>query len=199
MPTCCHVKEKLMTPTSFRTLNVQRSTAVYTQFDKPHTIMPVARVVPLSSTSPSYVYSSGAGHPCALLTLTYNLMYALTAELKLIGNLTQRLPARAKLHYQRVAICIRRWTRLKRSPLPTRNSLELLDSGLREKALLFALPHVTHPSAKTNFTIIDKFDMRGRHVNVTILCSKLIKCFFVNFKSCDVVHGNTIVELNYCK
>jgi hypothetical protein len=41
--------------------------------------------------------------------------------------------------------------------------------------------------------------MRGRHVNVTILCSKLIKCFFVNFKSCDVVHGNTIVELNYCK
>ena len=181
MPICRHVKLKLTTSVSRRIRRVKNSSVVYTQFVTPHENKPATTVGPLNCST-----LLGAGQ---LRTLAYNLMYALTAELKLISNLAKRLSAESKIHYQRVALRVRGWAWLEWSPLPSGNCLKLLDPGLRKKTLLVALPHVANPGTKIDFLGIKNFNVRGRNAAVSLPDSELIKCIFISVESGDVVHN----------
>ena len=190
IPTCCQVKLKLMTSASRRTRRVTNASAVYKQLLKAHDIKPVRAVpVPASkSSSRSISMSGGPQLVVGLRILANNLVNALPAQLKLIGDLTKRLTARTKIHYQRVALNIRRWTRLQWTPLPTRDSFELRNSGLRKQSLLAALTHVANPSSKGDLASIDCFDMSSRHITMQLPRRELNKCFFIKFEPGVVVH-----------
>jgi len=190
MPTCRHVKLKLMTSASRRTRRVRNASAVYKQLLTAHDMKPV-RAVPLpasKSSSRSISWSGGGQLLIGLRILANDLVNALTAKLKLISDLTKRLSARTKIKYQRVALNVCRWARLEWSPLPTRNSFELRNSGLRKQSLLAALTHVADPSSKGDLTSIDYLDMSSRHIAMQLSRRELNKCFFIKFEPGVVVH-----------
>ena len=189
MPTCCHVKPKLMTFASRRTRRVRNASAVYKQLLTAHDMKPVRAVpLPASKSSSRSISWSGGGQLVGLRILANDLVNALTAQLKLISNLTKRLSARTKIQYQRVALNVGRWTRLQWTPLPTRDSFELRNSGLRKQSLLAALTHVADPSSKGDLTSIDHLDMSSRHIAMQLPRRELNKCFFIKFEPGVVVH-----------
>ena len=190
MPTCCHVKLKSTTFASRSIRRVKNATAVYRQLLMAHDKNPVRAVpVPASKSSSRSISMSGGGQlVVGLRILAHNLVHALPAQLKLISNLTKRLAARSKVQYQRVALNVRRWSWLEWSPLPTRNSLELRNSGLRKKSLLAALSHVADPGSKGYLSSINNFNMSSRHIAMQLPRRELNKCFFIKFESGVVVH-----------
>lgn len=195
MPTCCHVKLKLITSASLRTLRVRNASAVYKQLLTAHDINPVNAVpVPASKCSSSISWSGGGQLVIGLRILANNLMHALPAQLKLIRNLAKRLSVGTKIKYQRVALSVGRWTRLKWTPLPTRDSFELRNSGLRKQSLLAALTHVTNPRPKGYLDSINYLDMGGRYITVQLPGRELNECLFIKFEPGVVVHRSTIVQ-----
>lgn len=200
-PICCHVKLKSTTFASRSIRRVKNAIVVYRQLLIAHDKNPV-RAVPASASKSSSrsISMSGGGHPWFLRILANDLVHALTAKLKLIGDLAQRLPARTKIQYQRIALNVGRWSWLEWSPLPTRNSLELRNSGLRKKSLLAALSHVADPGSKGYLSSIDDFNVSSRHIAMQLSRIELNKCFFIKFESGVVVHrkynsANSYLEL----
>lgn len=182
-PTCRHVNEKLTTSVSRRVFRAMKASVVYTQFVIPQVRKPATTCGLLK---PRYSLL-GAGH--GLDILTNNLVHALPAKFKLIRNLTQRLSAASKIKYQRVALNVRRWTRLERAPLPSRDSFKLFDPGLRKESLLPALPHVPNPCAKIDLASFDDFGMRSRNIAMSFARSELNECCFISVESGVVVHN----------
>lgn len=182
-PTCRHVNEKLTTSVSRRVFKAMKASVVYTQFVTPQVRKPATTwglLKPLYSLP-------GAGH--GLDILTHNLMHALPTQFKLIRDLAQRLSAASKIKYQRVALNVRRWTRLERAPLPSRDSFKLFDPGLRKESLLPPLPHVPNPCAKIDLSSFDDFGMRSRNIAMSFARSELNECCFISVESGVVVHN----------
>ena len=118
-----------------------------------------------------------------------NLMNSLAAELVLVGDLSQAQAIAAKLRNFIITIILRRGPWLQRTPLPTWNLIQGLDPIKRNLIFLISLTNITNPGSERNFFSFANFYMDGRHAAMTLARRELIECFYVNFKSCLVVHS----------
>lgn len=145
--------------------------------------------MPTRATRASISNSSarGAGHSGILFL--HNLVNALTAQVKLVGNLAKCAALATKRKNLFVSVDVGGGPRAERSPLPTREGFQLCDARTREETLLLALAHIAHPSPDVYFLPFYDFNMNRRDSAVPLTSSELLEGSGVLFKAGVVVHS----------
>jgi len=137
-----------------------------------------------SSASQSY----GGFQLFSGIRLLHNLVHALAAEVKRIGNLAERHSLVAHLNDFAIARMVRRRARLQRAPLPAVDLLQARHSVRREEALLVSLTHVADPRADGDLFFTHEFHMESGAAGVALTRSELLKSLNVQVESGVVVH-----------
>ncbi len=125
----------------------------------------------------------------------HNLMNALTAEVKRIGNLAQAHPALAHLKNLAVAWVVRCRARLQRAPLPTRHRVKARDTVGRKHALLVTLTNVAHPGTDRHFPATHDLYVESGAPGMAFALSELLNGLDVQIESGVVVHGRSLEHL----
>jgi hypothetical protein len=135
-----------------------------------------------------------AGCQVSKLHVFYNLMDSLAAEVKLICNLAERRTRSAHLQNFGISggICGR--TRLQRSPLPTRNSLDGRSSVIRKLVFSTTLTHIANPCSQSDVVSINSFYMNSRNIAMSFTSRKLLQGFDVCIEACSVIHRQDIIR-----
>ena len=120
--------------------------------------------------------------------LANDLMNALTAQIKLVRDLAERLTAAVEFHDENISVGVSGRTRTQRSPLPSAERFKNSDARRSKLPFATALPKVTNPRAKRDFQVADKLSVRGRDSEVAFPLAETIECFKGQFKPRDVVH-----------
>jgi len=130
----------------------------------------------------------GASHISDQRVLANNLMDTLTAQIKLVCDLAERLTAAVEFHNPNISVGVSGRTRTQRTPLPSAERFKNSDARRSKLPFTTALPQVTNPRAKRDFKFAEKLSVRGRDSEVAFPLAETIECFKGQFKPRDVVH-----------
>ncbi len=130
----------------------------------------------------------GASHISDHRILANNLMDALTAQIKFVRDLAERLTAAVEFHNPNISVGVSGRTRTQRTPLPSTERFKNSDARRSKLPLTTTLPKVTNPRAKRDFKVADKLGVRGGDTEVAFPLAETIECFKGQFKPRDVVH-----------
>ena len=130
----------------------------------------------------------GASHISDHHILANDLMNALTTQIKLVRDLAERLTAAVEFHDENISVGVSGRTRTQRSPLPSIERFKRSDARRSKLPLATALPKVTNPGTKRDFSSFNKLSVHGRDTEVAFPFAETIECFKGQFKPRDVVH-----------
>lgn len=134
------------------------------------------------------------------LDVNGNLVDSLTAQVKFVGNLLERLSSAAGGQNLAISRKISAGAGLQWAPNPTGNLIECLDPIHWQLVFPLPLTNVANPCPKPNFLTestpinLENLNVGGRDFAVAISQPELVECFDVSDESVTVVHVSNYIQ-----